>query len=104
MDEFFIGEIRPSRKVQLLNFLAGKNPKIKTIADFGQNLHLKLSTDLSPEDDDTLITDYYPDIIESINGSKFYFADLENYIVEPASFSIITYCLGMIADTTPISG
>lgn len=44
---------------------------------------------------------YWPDIVDDINGRKFYILRPEAYIPEPATHFVLLYCLGMLARYYP---
>jgi len=102
-DDFFVDGMPAGQKDNFINFYTKKIPDIKTVADFGSNLHFQLVKDVILDgilQEDKLLG-YYPDIVESISGKKFYVLDPTNYIPEPASYFAITYCLGMLSRYYP---
>ena len=102
-EDFFIDGIPLSEKTKFLKFYSKKIPDMKTVADFGNSLHFQLIKDVMiggiPQPEKPF--SYYPDIVESISGKKFYVLDPENFIPEPASYFAITYCLGMLSRYYP---
>lgn len=102
-DDFFIDGIPIDKKEVFLSFYKEKIPDMTTIADFGLNLHLQLKKDLMVDGivQENVQLGYYPDIVESINGKKFYVLDPKNYLPEPASYFAVTYCLGMLSRYYP---
>lgn len=102
-DDFLVDGMPKDKKQVFLDFYKNKIPTMTTVADFGSNLHFQLIKDMVIDgvvQQDNFLG-YYPDIIESINGKKFYVLDPENYIPEPASYFAITYCLGMLSRYYP---
>lgn len=102
-DDFFVDGIPIDKKQIFLDYYKEKIPAMTTVADFGSNLHFQLKKDLLIDgviQEDTQPS-YYPDIVDSINGKKFYVLDPKNYLPEPASYFAITYCLGMLSRYYP---
>jgi len=96
---FFIDGISPDQKSHLLTFYKQHNPLISVEADLGANIHLRLTREYSPSDKTS--SSYYPDIVDDINGHKFYILRPETYLPEPAAHLVLLYCLGMLSRYYP---
>ena len=96
---FFVDGLPENAKEPLWGFLQKKNPNIVKIGEFTNNLHLRLTTQGATSE--KLVLGYYPDIIEDINGKKFYILRPDKYIHESGSLLAIMYCLGMLSRYYP---
>jgi hypothetical protein len=96
--DFFIDGVNEGTKNRLLKFYGEKNANIKTITDYGQNLHLKLTYQSK---DDIGAGFYVPDAVENLAGTHFYILNPQDYLHEPVSYFILLYCLGMLARYYP---
>jgi hypothetical protein len=96
---FFIDGIGESDQKTYWKFLSSKNPKIKKLNELPANLHLNLTSESNDLNKAEL--GYYPDIVEDINGKKFYILAPENYIPEPASMLALLFSLGMLSRYYP---
>jgi hypothetical protein len=99
--DFFIDALPAQDKDRLFAFYQSKIQNLKTEADFGRNMHLSLDLTIVRGGIQCLETLFYPDIVDSINGKKFYVLEPESYIAEPAVYFIVAYCLGMLARYYP---
>jgi hypothetical protein len=97
--DFFIDGVTPVQKTHLLTSYERCNPNIKLRADLGANIHLQWIQEISIPDKGEAV--YYPDIVDDINGHKFYILRPEAYIPETAAHFILLYCLGMLARYYP---
>lgn len=97
--DFFIDGVTAEQKTHLLTFYGKCNPNIKLHDDFGSNIHLRLVREIAPSEE--VAATYWPDIVDDINGRKFYILRPEAYIPEPATHFILLYCLGMLARYYP---
>jgi hypothetical protein len=97
--DFFIDGVTAEQKKHLLTFYKERNPDISLQADLGSNLHLRLNIELTPKKQ--VSQAYFPDIVDDINGRKFYILRPEAYIPEPATQFVLLYCLGMLARYYP---
>ncbi len=91
--------ISKDQKDHLVSFYEQRNNIIKVEHDFGSNILLILKKEFFPGDEEDL--GYFPDIVEDINGQKFYIIKPEDYLPEPASHLIILFCLGMLCRYYP---
>ena len=96
---FFIDGVSTNKKRHFLAHYRQKNPSINVEADLGMNIHLKLVYEYSPTN--KLSARYLPDIVDDINGRKFYIIRPEAYLPEPASHLVLLYCLGMLSRYYP---
>jgi hypothetical protein len=96
---FALDSISKNQKDQLLRFYDKCNTLIKVEHDFGSNILLVLKGEFCIDDEEDL--GYFPDIVENINGKKFYILNPENYLPEPASHLIVLFCLGMLCRYYP---
>jgi hypothetical protein len=96
---FFVDGLREDAKQPLWEFLKKKNPNIVKVGEFRNNLHLRLTAQAAPPDGINL--GYYPDIIDDINGQKFYILKPDRYIHESGALLAIMYCLGMLSRYYP---
>lgn len=60
---------------------------------------LILKKEFFPGDEENI--GYFSDIVEDINGKKFYILNPEDYLPQPASHLIILFCLGMLCRYYP---
>jgi len=97
--DFFIDGVTTEQKDHLLTFYKECNPNITIQADFGSNIHLRLIREITPSDQ--VREAYWPDIVDDVNGRKFYILRPEAYIPEPAAHFVLLYCLGMLARYYP---
>lgn len=97
--DFFIDGVTAEQKTHLLTFYEDCNPNIKLHADFGSNIHLRLVKEIAPSEE--VAEAYWPDIVDDINGRKFYILRPEAYIPEPAAHFVLLYCLGMLTRYYP---
>ncbi len=97
--DFFIDGITPEQKEHLLAFYKGRNPNIKLQADFGSNIHLQWVVESATSEE--VVGGYLPDIVDDINGRKFYILRPDAYIPEPAAHFVLLYCLGMLSRYYP---
>lgn len=97
--DFFVDGVTAERKNHLLAFYKKCNPNINLQADFGSNIHLQWIREIALSEE--VAEAYWPDIVDDINGRKFYILRPEAYIPEPAAHFIILYCLGMLARYYP---
>lgn len=96
---FALDGISKNQKNQLVSFYEQRNGIIKVEHDFGSNILLVLKKEFFPGDEEDF--GYFPDIVEDINGQKFYILKPEDYLPEPASHLIILFCLGMLCRYYP---
>ena len=96
---FFVDGMMLDQKEHLLTFYKERNPNINIQADFGANIHLQLTREFAPSDE--VGPTYFPDIVDDINGRKFYILRPEAYLPEPASHFVLLYCLGMLSRYYP---
>lgn len=97
--DFFIDGISPDQKAHLVTFYQKHNSLINLEADLGANIYLKLTRESSSPDEADM--GYYPDIVDDINGRKFYILRPETYLPEPATHLILLFCLGMLSRYYP---
>jgi len=97
--DFFIDGVTKKQKDHLLTFYKECNPNITLHADLGSNIHLRWIREVPSSDQ--VHEAYWPDIVDDINGRKFYILRPEAYIPEPAAHFILLYCLGMLARYYP---
>ncbi|MBZ5704933.1 MAG: YaaC family protein [Acidobacteriia bacterium] len=95
---FRINRLLDSEKKNLLS-LCDKNPGIRLVDQFPSNLYLELRVEAKAGEQQTL--GYYPDIVEDLYGRKYFIAQPETYLAEPASMLVIAYCLGMLSRYFP---
>ena len=96
---FFIDGISTNKKRHFLAHYRQKNPSINLEADLGMNIHLRLIEEYSSTEKPS--PRYLPDIVDDINGQKFYIVQPEQYLPEPASDLVLLYCLGMLSRYYP---
>jgi len=97
--DFFIDSVSPAQKAHLLTFYQQHNPLINLEADLGANIYLKLTREFPLPDE--VGTGYYPDLVDDINGRKFYILTPETYLPEPATHLVLLFCLGMLSRYYP---
>ncbi len=96
---FTLDGISKNQKYHLLSFYEQCNKLIKVENDFGSNIVLILKREICPGEEEG--SGYFPDMVEDINGRKFYILKPEDYLPEPASHLIILFCLGMLCRYHP---
>lgn len=97
--DFFIDDLTQDQKAHLLASYKDRNPDIKLEAELASNIHLSLTKEFLPSEAPHL--GYYPDIVDDMNGRKFYILRSDAYIPEPAAHYIVLYCLGMLSRYYP---
>lgn len=97
--DFFVDGVTTEQKNHLLNFYKEHNPNITLQDDFGSNIHLQWIREFTASGEER--GGYYPDIVDDINGRKFYILKPEVYIPETAAHFVLLYCLGMLARYYP---
>jgi hypothetical protein len=96
--DFFMNGILETNKIDLVNLYAQHNPLIKVQADLGSNVHLHLELENILE----LVEPYFlPDMVDDINGEKFFILYPDQYTSESATFFVILFCLGMLSRYNP---
>lgn len=99
---YYINNIVPGDKDNLLDFYRRANPRITLKDDFGRNLSLEsVVTWGQPSRDREAEPYYFPDMVDDINNRKFYILEPEHYVPEPATHLILLYCLGMMSRYYP---
>jgi hypothetical protein len=96
---FFLDGITQVQKKKLLDFYAKVSPNIKTIADYGANIHLQMLREDFPGESPTSY--YAPDIVEDSNCTKFYILEPVDYLPEPATYLALLFCFGMLSRYYP---
>jgi YaaC-like Protein len=76
-----------------------RNPRIRVVDQFPNNLHLLLEVETKAGAKRE--TGYYPDVVDDLYGQKYFILDPDSYLPEPASVLILTYCLGMLSRYFP---
>jgi len=95
---FLIDGLSDDDKKNLLK-LRERNPLIQLVEEFPSNLHLTLTAKTEPPQE--LNIGYYPDVVEDIQGQKFFIPDPSTYLPEPATLLILGFCLGMLSRYFP---
>jgi hypothetical protein len=96
---FALDKILNNQKENLIKFYKERNKLIRVEHDFGSNIVLILKKEFFPRDEENI--GYFPDIVEDINGKKFYILNPEDYLPQPASHLIMLFCLGMLCRYYP---
>jgi hypothetical protein len=96
---FFVDGLLEDAKEPFWEFLQKKNPNIAKVGEFPNNLHLRLTVQAATSE--KVVLGYYPDIIDDINGKKFYILRPDKYIHESGALLAIMYCLGMLSRYYP---
>lgn len=99
VDEFFIDGLTVQERDTIRQFLTSKNDQIKLVDELPSNLHLRQRHFLEPAVQEK--TGYYPDIVENIQGVKFYILKPTEYVHEAAALLAVAFCLGMLARYYP---
>jgi len=100
-DRFNIDGVLPEQKTEIIALYKDKNPRIIVVDDHGANVYLTLRTEGA--DDQAIFQQfgYYPDVVESIGGKKFYLTKPDRYIPEPAALLVLLFCLSMLSRYYP---
>jgi hypothetical protein len=96
---FSLDGIFSDTKTHLLDYYRQKNPSIDVRGESQYGLGLSLTLDYSPSDQPH--TFYIPDIVDDINGKKFYIFNPDTYLSEPATHLALLFCLGMLSRYYP---
>lgn len=97
-----IGLEQRNRLPRLFELYRSRNPNIKIVEGTDPkeypgipSIHFTLTEELESQ------ASYIPDIVDNLNGSKFYILEPEAYLPEPAAHFILLYRLGMLARYSP---
>jgi hypothetical protein len=96
---FFIDGLPDDAKAPFWELIQKKNPNIVKVGEFPNNLHLRLTVQAATPE--KVVLGYYPDIIDDINGKKFYILKPDKYIHESGALLATMYCLGMLSRYYP---
>ncbi len=97
---FLIDGLSGDDKKSLLK-LCERNPLIKLVEEFPAHLHLGLTVRTEAPQQQQSNLGYYPDVVEDVQGRKFFIIDPSTYLPEPASLLILGFCLGMLSRYFP---
>lgn len=97
---FSIDGIAENQKSHLQRFWLKMNPELKIQSNIGSYMIFKWSENFKVNDVGKEKI-YLPDMIEDIDGYKFYFTKPEEYLPEPAIHLILLFSLGMLARYSP---
>lgn len=97
--DFFVDGIDPPEKAVLLGFLQGINPDLKTLNDYGSNIHMRMILERAL--DEEFPRRYFPDVVQDAHGRSYYVLNPQKHIDDPASYLVILFSLGMLARYYP---
>jgi hypothetical protein len=96
---FYVNYIHAIHKSEFLAFYAAKNPELLVTEDRGNTMILRFKKDYPASEEAPRI--YYPDIVEDINGLKYFLSKPAECLPETASYFVLLYCLGTVARYFP---
>jgi len=96
--QLFINGIKPDMQDFLINYYQKVIPQIQLVEKNGNIIAFNLIIESGPDDP---ISYSFPDIVDDLNGRKYYIGNPDEYIIEPAAHFIILFCLGMICRYYP---
>lgn len=96
---FYVNHILAIHKPEFLAYYATKNPDLIVTEDRGSTMILRLKEEYSFNKEAKRY--YYPDIVEDINGQKYFLSKPAECIPETAAYFVLLYCLGTVARYFP---
>jgi hypothetical protein len=97
---FWINQLSPDDKKILLT-LFQKNQNLKVVEEFPSNLRVVQRPEADTWENLAKLYSYYPDVVEDLNGRKYFILHPDRYLPEPASMLALSYCLGMLSRYFP---
>jgi|GEM_PF-1360361 len=104
--DHLIYNLSPKEKESIEIFYKGHYPFATIVSDLGigqdylylgPDLHLITLLKYHPDQEEAS----YTNIIDDVNGNKFYLLKFESYLPEPAAFLVLFFCLGMLSRYYP---
>lgn len=97
--DFFIDGLSANGKGAFNKLYKDRTPPLALIDDIADSLHYRSLTDEQTSKPPAM--EYFPDIVDAIGGDLYFIAHPEDYVVEPAAFFIILFCLGFMSRYYP---
>jgi hypothetical protein len=95
----YLDEFTGEAKVRLLGRYQARIPLLRIADELGSKVHLRIQVVVEPDKHSP--TPYMVDAVSDLHGETFYLLRPEEYIVQPAAYLILLFCLGMLARYYP---